>query len=422
MNLRLFTLCLCMTVLICQLISGCGYLEESAPSQTGQVCCAINLNKSLLEYYAITDISLSIKRDGTTIWGPRLYTIADHTATINGVPLGQDFRVYARIDDIQGDLVCDGYSEAFDTYARQTADAGFIILECAGALYASDAIVGELYLISATAASAFQQGSPDTEPCRHSDERQFTHILNRDFAVMATEVTRQMWSDLRAAESSLPADPSQTSISPAMDYPVQQVMWSEVILFANLLSGSNGFTRCYYQDPEFTTIIDGNNYKFGPYYCDFSADGYRLPSEGEWEYMCRGGSSGPFFTTESEYNSGKCGAPYCTADEFPMLEQNAVFCANSSAGASVSGSKLPNPWNVKDVHGNVWEWCWDWYGKYPRETGTNYAGPATGQYRVTRGGAFNAYALDCRSAARGWGPPDVGFNFVGFRLCRTVDW
>ena len=285
----------------------------------------------------------------------------------------------------------------------------------AGDLVAADPIVGNMRYVPA---GTFTQGSPGTEPCRGSSETQFDHTLTRDLAVMETEVTRQMWADLLGEQPSLPGDPSHTGVSPSMAHPVQQNTWYESVLFANLLSLENGYTRCYYKDALFGTPVDATNYTTGPFYCDFDADGYRLATEGEWEYLCRAGTTTAFSCNETNYNGSNCYS--CTLGTHPTLEQYCVYCAYDPGTTAPVGSKLSNPWNLKDVHGNVYEWCWDRYGTYPSGPETDYEGASSGSYRVIRGGGWGLNARKCRSAHRYDDSPDDRYSDLGVRLVRTL--
>lgn len=288
---------------------------------------------------------------------------------------------------------------------------------CAGLIYSVDSIIGNMRCVPS---GSFTQGSPDTEPCRGGGETQFLHTLTRNLAVMETEMTRQMWADLRALQATLPADPSYTTYSPSMSHPVQQNTWYEAVLYANLLSLQNGYTRCYYTDAGLTNPITSSNYTTGPFFCDFDADGYRLPSEGEWEYFTRAGTTTAFSCNETNYTLENCWFSECSVGLYTVLEQYCVFCANYPGTLEPIGSKLGNPWNLKDVHGNVWEWCWDWYGTYPGDS-IDYTGQNAGTYRMARGGCLINHAYYCRSAQRTVFIPDNRYASVGFRLVRTTD-
>ncbi len=321
------------------------------------------------------------------------------------------------IAPVKGDLNQDGVVDTVDAALLVNLQAGNLeTLYAAGDFYQVDRIVGVLRFVPA---GTFTQGSPADEPCRQSDETQFSHTLTRNLAVMETEVTRQMWADLLAAQPTLPADPTDTTYGAGMSNPVQNNTWYEAVLFANLLSFQQGLTRCYYTDAGFTTPIDATNYTAGNYHCDFAATGYRLLTEGEWEYCCRAGTATPFWIAEPNYTSGICYS--CTPGLLPNLESVAVFCANDPGATAEVATKLPNPWGLFDTHGNVWEWCWDWYGTYPTGSTTNHLGAESGSYRVNRGGCWYNSAGNCRSAYRYGFAPDYRGNQLGFRLARTVE-
>ncbi len=292
-----------------------------------------------------------------------------------------------------------------------------------GDLVGPDPVVGNLRYVLA---GSFTQGSPADEPCREpmgsGSETQFTHVLTWNIAVMETEVTRQMWADLKVAQPTLPADPTDTSWGAGMTNPVQAATWYEAVLFANLLSAQRGLTRCYYADAEFTVPVTAANYQTDDVHCDWSADGYRLPTEGEWEYACRAGTTTTFSIAEPNYLAANCGSEFMSG-VYIHLESAAWFWGNSSGinSSSPAGQKAANAWNLKDMHGNVWEWCWDWYAAaYPAGSATDYRGASGGSKRVKRGGCWSSDAQYCRSASRHGRIPSYRVFYLGFRLARSL--
>ncbi len=284
-----------------------------------------------------------------------------------------------------------------------------------GSLYGTDSIVGRLLFVPA---GTFLQGTPDTENCHlPSESPQFQHELTANLAVMETEVTRQMWAGLKAAQPDLPADPSEAAHT--LSRPANLVSFHQTILFANLLSVQQGLTRAYYKDAAFSQPVDKTNFESTPLYCDFNADGFRLPTEGEWEYFARAGTTGLLSVEDPTFTAPKCGT--CTAGLLPVLESVAWYCPNSGNDVQPVGSKAANPWGLKDVHGNVWEWCWDFYTSYPLTSQKDYRGGASG-YRVLRGGSYLNHSSDQRSGARWSMNPSYGVSgtHVGFRLVRPA--
>ena len=216
--------------------------------------------------------------------------------------------------------------------------------------------------------------------------------------------------------------PNGSSYGSGMNNPAQNNTWYESVLFSKLLSLQNGYTRCCYTDAGMGTPIESTNDTGGSYYCDFDADGYRLATEGEWEYFCRAGTVGPFSCPEDNYTSGTCDS--CTASDWQSPNSNeelwnhVVFCVNNNGESESVGSKASNPWDLKDLHGNALEWCWDLYGAYPAGPETNYAGPGSGSNRVSHGGCWLMYPRFCRSALRLPFSPHYRSYYLGFRLVR----
>jgi len=223
-------------------------------------------------------------------------------------------------------------------------------------------------------AGTFTMGSPTNELGRNYDETQHQVTLTQFYYMQTTEVTQGQW---RAVTGS---NPSYFS-SCGDDCPVEQVSWDDVQSFISAL----------------------NNLGQGT---------YRLPTEAEWEYAARAGST-------TAFANGGITELYCGYD--PNLDAMGWYCYNASFTTHPVGLKQPNDWGLYDMHGNVWEWCQDLYGDYPSSAVTDPTGPSSGSDRVLRGGGWYFYAGDCRSANRGSSDPSDRNGYDGFRLvCLQV--
>ncbi len=171
-------------------------------------------------------------------------------------------------------------------------------------------------------------------------------------------------------------------------HPVEQVTWFNAIEFCNRLSEQEGVPP-YYKRRRDVTILGGA--------------GYRLPTEAEWEYTCRAGSEGA----------------YCFGGDVNLLHRYAWFCENSGDMTHPVGQKQPNAWGFYDMHGNVWEWCWDLWDAYRTTPQEKPARPSRGSDRVFRGGSWLVGPDVLRSAIRKWNVPDYQDDSLGFRVART---
>ena len=211
---------------------------------------------------------------------------------------------------------------------------------------------------------SFMMGSPRGEGGRGSDETQHWVTLTRGFWLMETEVTQELW------EAVMGNNPSRFK---GAQRPVENVSWHDGVAFCKKLSKLTGRE-------------------------------WNLPTEAEWEYACRAG-------TQTAYSFG---------DDAGKLGDYAWYDGNSGSKTHPVGQKLANAWGLFDMHGNVWEWCADWYDQYSVGNAVDPTGPAASRsYRVERGGDWITYAWDCRCADRSLDTPVLESNILGLRvLCR----
>jgi len=217
-------------------------------------------------------------------------------------------------------------------------------------------------------AGEFLMGSPHSAMDADRDEKPRHRVrITRPFYLGVTPVTQQQWVAVMGS------NPSHFMGS---KNPVEQISWDECQRFLETL-----------------------NAKFGD-----RGTKYRLPTEAEWEYACRAGS-----TTR-----------YYFGDDDSALGEYAWYNANSGNTTHPVGEKKPNAWGLYDMHGNVWQWCHDWYGGYADSRTDDPTESATGSLRVLRGGGWFNGAGCCRSASRGRDGPGVRLSYLGLRVSRVV--
>jgi len=222
-------------------------------------------------------------------------------------------------------------------------------------------------------AGKFRMGSPEEEKFRVKNETRYKVIIKEPFYLQTTEVTQRQWIEIMGE------NPSEFK-NGEKDSPVESVSWDDCQEFIRKLNEREGTDR------------------------------YRLPTEAEWEYACRAGRSSAF--ANGDISVSGCGME-------PNLVKMAWYCANAWRKTHPVAKKEMNRWGLYDMHGNVWEWCLDWYGKYPEGAATNPKGARFGPKRVIRGGSFRNNAENCRSAYRFAYETNLRVDNVGLRVART---
>jgi formylglycine-generating enzyme required for sulfatase activity len=216
-------------------------------------------------------------------------------------------------------------------------------------------------------AGEFQMGSPDSDSNAFRFEKpQHLVKITKPFYLNVYEVTQQQYEKVMGSKPSHFKGPQN---------PVEQVSWNDAVEFCRKLSEQESVE-------------------------------YRLPTEAEWEYACRAG-------TTTKYSFG---------DSESELGDYAWYSENASGTTHPVGGKKPNAWGLYDMHGNVFEWCQDWYGDYHRAaTVTDPTGPSNGSYRVYRGGGWGSDSVNCRSAYRDGNSPVIRRDYLGFRVVRDIE-
>jgi len=198
------------------------------------------------------------------------------------------------------------------------------------------------------------------------------------------------WYEITQAQYQAVIGSNPSYFTGDLNRPVEQVSWYDAVAFCNKLSKLAGLDSCY----NLTTWA-----------CDFTKNGFRLPTEAEWEYACRAGTTTSFYTGDSEADMDKAG----------------WYNNNSHDATHAVGGKQASAFGLYDMHGNVYEWCNDWYGDYSSENAIDPQGPSSGpygSYRIRRGGDRGDGYDGCRSARRDADTPDARKSSEGFRIVR----
>lgn len=264
------------------------------------------------------------------------------------------------------------------------------------AVLCASAVAQEMVLVRG---GTFLMGSPESENWREKDEVRHSVSLG-DFYISKYEVTQAEY------EAVTGKNPSQFK---GARLPVENVSWYDAVAFCNALSERDGLKAAY--------TVSGDDVSW-----DKSANGWRLPTEAEWEYAARAGSDGPFCSRKVPGDADAnfyAHYPYNIEQNYfndSVLETRPGYYRQRTVEV---GTFKPNANGLYDVHGNVSEWCWDIYGAYPNGAVKNPSGAADGSTRVCRGGGWNDFGKHLRCAYRSSELPEEASPSRGFRVVRN---
>jgi len=277
---------------------------------------------------------------------------------------------------------------------------------------------GGMVLIKAQNAR-FQMGSdegfPDEQPVH-------TVSFTYEYWMDTVEVSQGEYHSLMVISYPDYLDPTwQATYGAGDDYPAYSVYWGDAALYCNARSRQDGLDSVY----TYTSIIGvpGCLCQLENVVADYSKNGYRLPTEAEWEFACRAGANTDFFWGKDCDPYPATTADSLEVDSYCVWYRNSWECGTGYAGYGTHpvGTKTANAYGLYDMAGNVYEWCNDWYGSYSSGSATDPTGPSSGTWHAIRGGSWGNYAYYLRSSNRTFSCPGYEYYFLGFRCVRIAE-
>jgi len=260
----------------------------------------------------------------------------------------------------------------------------------------------------------FKMGcAPEWKNCE-LDEFPFRDVTVSDFYIGRFEVTQKQWREVAGTDARKHWYKEQALYGEGDNYPMYYISWYEALEFCNKLSELAGRKPVYSidktkKDPNNDSVWEDVTKMKWVVTVSHEANGYRLPTEAEWEYAARGGKKSNGY----QYSGSN------TIGEVAWYRENSGVTEYEMGKTQPVGIKKANELGIHDMSGNVWEWVFDWYGNYGDSPQTNPTGPASGVFRVNRGGSWYPDAKFSRVFFRGVAIPGTNSSFIGFRLALS---
>jgi formylglycine-generating enzyme required for sulfatase activity len=312
--------------------------------------------------------------------------------------------------------------------SSQTGTATITVTVSDGSLSASDTFLLTVNSAAPTGFAlipqgAFTMGNSVAADTDITDAPTRTVTLDA-FYMGKYEVTKAEWDEVRTWGLSNGYTDLAAGSGKASNHPVQTITWYDMVKWCNARSQKEGLTPAYYTNDAQTTIYKTGSVNVTNAQVKWTANGYRLPTEAEWEKAARGGLSGKRFPWGDTISHSQ--ANYYASSGFSYDSSGSVnnyhptYATGSMPYTSPVGAFAANGYGLFDMTGNVFEWCWDWYGTYASGSQTNPRGTTSGTRRVFRGGSWDSGADDGRVALRDHEPPGNTDDEFGFRVLRSL--
>jgi formylglycine-generating enzyme required for sulfatase activity len=267
-------------------------------------------------------------------------------------------------------------------------------------------------------AGSFDMG--DTFNEGWDDERTVHSVFVSAFYMDKYEVSKGKWDEVYTWAITNGYNFDDHGSGEATNHPVISIHWYDMVKWCNARSEKEGRTPCYYVNSAKKCVYRNGQLNVANDWVEWETNGYRLPTEAEWEKAARGGAAGHRFPWKDTDTITHSRANYSSSSDYSYDVSvtrglHPDYNDGTMPYTSPVGSFAPNGYGLYDMAGNVWEWCWDWFDYYSSSPESDPRGPASGMYRVLRGGCWGGYAYGARCASRGGGTPAYGYYGYGFR-------